>query len=70
MSYYNPNPLMQQIFGGAQSMSKSNMSPEQLFSVTSTLNKEAWQKLVSQARARGISDKDIETGLNILLQHR
>lgn len=70
MSYYNPNPLMQQIFGGAQLASKSNMSPEQLFSVTSTLNKEAWQKLVSQARARGISDKDIETGLNILLQHR
>ena len=69
MNYYN-NPLMQQIFGSAQSTSKPNISPEQLFSVTSTLNKEAWQKLVRQARAKGISDQDIENGLNILLQHR
>ena len=46
------------------------MSEEQLFSFTSTLNKSAWQKLVSQARARGISDEDIQAGLSILLQHR
>lgn len=73
MNYYNQNnPLMQQIFGRAQSTPNTapNMSLEQLYSVTSTLNKQAWSQLVSQARAKGISDQDIQAGLNILLQHR
>lgn len=72
MNYYNQNsnPLNQQIFGGAPTKQMPQMSEEQLFSFTSTLNKSAWQKLVSQARARGISDEDIQAGLSILLQHR
>jgi len=50
MNYYNQNnPLMQQIFGRAQSTPNTapNMSLEQLYSVTSTLNKQAWSQLVS-----------------------
>lgn len=73
MSYYNQtNDLMQQIFGRTLStpMSKPTMSLDQLFSVTSTLDKQAWSQLVSQARAKGISDQDIQAGLNILLQHK
>jgi len=46
------------------------MSEKQFFSVASTLNKQALQKLVAQARKKGISEEDIREGLNILLQHR
>ena len=56
--------------GRPQSTQTPNISEEQFFSVTSTLDKASLQKLVSQARSRGISDKDIQAGLNILLQHR
>ena len=71
MNYYNNNPLMQQIFGGAPTTSNSSqMSEKQFFSVASTLNKQALQKLVAQARKKGISEEDIREGLNILLQHR
>ena len=70
MNYYNSNPLAQQIFGGAPNKKTPNISEEQFFSFTSTLDKSSLQKLVNQARSRGISDQDIQNGLNILLQHR
>lgn len=70
MNNFNQNPLMQQIFGGAQNKQIPNISESQFFSVTSTLDKASLQKLVNQARMRGISDQDIQAGLNILLQHR
>ena len=70
MTYYNQNPLMQQIFGRAPTRQTPTVSPEQLFSVTSTLDKASLSRLVNQARQQGISDKDIQEGLNILLQHR
>jgi len=46
------------------------MSEEQFFSFTSTLDKESLQKLIHQARTRGISETDIKKGVEILLQHR
>lgn len=39
----------------------------QLKQVTPQLTKEDYVQLVSQARAQGISEKDIEDGLNFLL---
>lgn len=71
MSYSNPS-LIQQIFGGARSNHRQvpNISENQFFSFTSTLDKKALSTLVQQARMRGISDEDIKTGLDILLQHR
>lgn len=70
MNPYNSNSLTQQIFGGAQNKQIPNISEQQFFSVTSTLDKTSLQKLVSQARLQGISDQDIQSGLDILLQHR
>lgn len=72
MNYSNPS-LMEQIFGGARSSTSKpvpNVSPNQFFALTSTLDKQSLQKLVAQARAQGISDTDIKSGLDILLQHR
>ena len=80
MTYYNQNsnPLIQQIFGGAQSaptptppMPQFNeQSMAQLYTVVSTIDKAGWQRLIRQAQARGIPRDQIEQGLEILLQYK
>lgn len=70
MTYYNQNQLNQQLFGGNNQRQIPQISEQQFFSLTSTLDKNSLRKLVNQARMRGISDQDIQSGLNILLQHR
>lgn len=46
-----------------------NISEDEFFQLTQTLDKSSLQKLVAQARSRGISDTDIKSGLDILLKH-
>ena len=76
MNYFNPNnyfmPQIPQFSPQQQQQSRQmpQVSEAQFLSFTSTLNKQSWQSLVKQARARGISDTDIEAGLNILLNKR
>ena len=80
MTYYNQNsnPLIQQIFGGAQSTSTptppipqfNEQSMAQLYTVVSTIDKAGWQRLIRQAQARGIPREQIEQGLEILLQYK
>lgn len=41
-------------------------NPQQFTQVVQTLNQDALQKLVAMARMRGISDADIQAGLNII----
>lgn len=41
-------------------------NPQQFTQVVQTLNHDALQKLVTMARMRGISDADIQAGLNII----
>ena len=83
MTYYNQNsnPLIQQIFGRAQSTSAQTPMPAstpqlneqsmaQLYTVVSTIDKAGWQRLIRQAQARGIPREQIEQGLEILLQYK
>lgn len=76
MVYSNQNnSLMQQIFGSAPSTSTSThrlneQSLNQLQSVVSTIDKAGWQKLVAQAKSRGIPEDQIKQGLEFLLQRR
>lgn len=46
------------------------ISETDFFQLTATLDKQSLQRLVAQARSRGISDKDIQAGLELLLQQR
>lgn len=47
--------------------SNQTINLQQLKQITPQLSKEDYAQLVSQARAQGISEKDIEDGLNFLL---
>lgn len=82
MGYYNPqnNPLLQQL--QRLQNGQNNMNPfvqpgrqmpqineNDFFALTSTLDKQSLQRLVAQARSCGISEADIKTGLELLLNH-
>jgi hypothetical protein len=46
------------------------INPQQFASVAATLDDNSLNQLVAMARQRGISDADIQTGLNAINQFR
>lgn len=78
MAYYNPFPFPQQTFSphmtSPLSMSppaqQPQVNPQQFASVAATLDDNSLNQLVAMARQRGISDADIQTGLNVINQYR
>ena len=63
MNYYNP---MNNFFN--QQRQQPQVSEEQFLSIASTLDRASLQRLVAQARTKGISENDIKAGLEILLK--
>ena len=78
MAYYNHQPNFQQLFPSHMttplSMSppsqQPRINPQQFASVAATLDDNSLNQLVAMARQRGISDADIQTGLNAINQLR
>ena len=76
MAYYNS--LQQQLFPSHMttplSMSPPSqqpmVNPQQFASVAATLDDNSINQLVTMARQRGISDADIQAGINIINQFR
>lgn len=48
----------------------TNINPEQFKNLVQTLDKTSLQQLVMKAKQQGISDADIENGLNYILNLR
>ena len=75
MNFYNPMQSLMQMRKSSQKpflniqnpASNQNINLQQLKQITPQLSKEDYAQLVSQARVQGISEKDIEDGLNFLL---
>lgn len=60
--------LFNQFFPNSQPpQSRQQIDPQQFKQLAITLDKSSLQKLVQQARQKGVSDKDIEDGLNFIL---
>lgn len=77
MSFSNPLQALMQMGRGPMmnalpNIQKPAQNPpiniQQLKQALPQLTKENYAQLVSQARAQGISEQDIESGLNFLLQ--
>lgn len=73
MAYYNPFPPM---FNNTttplsmSSMQQPKINPQQFTSVAATLDDNSLNQLVTMARNKGISDQDIQAGLNFIKQLR
>lgn len=77
MTFSNPLQALMQMGRGSMmntlpNIQKPAQNPpiniQQLKQALPQLTKENYAQLVSQARAQGISEQDIESGLNFLLQ--
>lgn len=77
MTFSNPLQVLMQMGRGPMmnalpNIQKPAQNPpiniQQLKQALPQLTKENYAQLVSQARAQGISEQDIESGLNFLLQ--
>ena len=69
MVCYNPFQLQipnQQNFGFAPSTQTPRIDPNQFRQIAMTLNDNHLQQLIQLARQRGISDADIQAGINFL----
>ena len=69
MGYYNPfQPQMPipQSFGFAQNAQTPRIDPNQFRQIAMTLNDNHLQQLIQLARQRGISDADIQAGINFI----
>lgn len=76
MAYYN-NPLIQQLFPNtatplpmSPSAQQPRINPQQFNSVAATLDDNSLNQLIAMAKNRGISEKDIQVGLNYINQLR
>lgn len=66
MNYFNsPLSLQRAQYSNSQT---APIDPTKFQQGVQQLNKEALAQLVQQARARGISDSEIEAGLNYILK--
>jgi hypothetical protein len=74
MAYYNPFPPMFNNTTTPLSMSPTpqqpKINPQQFTSVAATLDDNSLNQLVTMARNKGISDQDIQVGLNFIKQLR
>lgn len=69
MAYYNPfqpQTPMQQNFGFAPQQQTPRIDPNQFRQIAVTLNDNHLQQLIQLARQRGISEADIQAGINFL----
>ena len=69
MGYYNPfqsQMPMQQNFGFAQTTQVPRIDPNQFRQFAVTLNDNYLNQLAQIARQRGISDADIQAGINFI----
>ena len=71
MAYYNPFPMMapmpvQQNFGFAPTTQTPRIDPNQFRQFAMTLNDNYLAQLAQMARQRGISDADIQAGINFI----
>ena len=66
MSMMPMPPMMPQNFGSAPTAQAPRIDPNQFRQIAMTLNDNHLQQLVQLARQRGISDADIQTGLNFI----
>ena len=72
MVYYNPfqqmaqMAQMQQNFGSAPTTQTPRIDPNQFRQIAITLNDNALTQLAQMARQRGISDADIQAGINFI----
>ena len=73
MAYYNPFQPMFNNTTAPLSMSpmqQPKINPQQFTSVAATLDDNSLNQLVAMARNKGISDQDIQAGLNFIRQLR
>lgn len=66
MDYYNPFSRQTPVFPQNNQRQMPAFNPEQFAQVTMTLDQASLQKLVAMARMQGISDNDIQAGLQII----
>ena len=69
MAYYNPfqpQMPMQQNFGFAPTTQTPRIDPNQFRQFAMTLNDNYLNQLAQMARQRGISDADIQAGINFI----
>ena len=62
------NPLQQMMAMGTQQ--RQSIDPQKFSAAASKLDKQTLANLVNQARQQGISEDEIEAGLNFLLKLR
>ena len=76
MAYYNPNYFNQHTIPYTTSplslspQSQPRIDPQQFASVAATLDDGSLNQLINMAKMRGISDQDIQTGINFINQYR
>jgi hypothetical protein len=70
MGFYNPfpqmAPMMPQNFGFAPNTQTPRIDPAQFRQFAMTLNDNYLTQLAQMARQRGISDADIQAGINFI----
>lgn len=70
MAYYNPMSNFGRSGANYQNLPTGNqrpqINPEQFMQVAQTLDQNSLSRLVQMARSQGISDTDIQTGLNFI----
>jgi hypothetical protein len=66
MAYYNPFQQNQPNFGFAPTQQNQRIDPAQFRQVAVTLNDNYLAQLAQMARQRGISDTDIQAGINFI----
>ena len=74
MAYYNPNYFNQPSYMtpplSLSPQSQPKIDPNQFASVAATLDDNSLNQLINMARMRGISDQDIQMGINFINQYR
>lgn len=68
MDLFNPFGLMQQNFGRPQSTQRQlpQINPQQFRQFAITLNDQALNNFAQMARAQGISEQDIQAGIQFI----
>ena len=68
MAYSNPFPMMTQFYGRTQPtyQSRPQIDPQQFRQFAITLNDNALNGFAQMARAQGISEQDIQRGIQII----
>ena len=70
MAYYNPfqqmAPMMPQNYQFTPNTQAPRIDPNQFRQIAMTLNDNHLQQLIQLARQRGISDADIQSGINFI----